>query len=508
MIRRSIGIIAAAACLFMLCPARQGRADNLYGSIRGVVKDQSGAVIPDATVKVTDTATGISRQVMSNADGSFQALNLLAPATYEVTVEKSGFQRFASTGIRLNVNQTYVVSATLNVGATAQMVTVQANAAQINTTSMQLGTTISGDSIVSLPLVGRNWIQLQQLQPGVAGATDRFGVGSAGTNYSTNGAETQQNAFYINGVDTADISLNAAGIIPSPDAIGEFRMITSTINPEYGRNSGAILNAVIKNGTNQLHGDGFDFYRDTSLDARNFFQQTVAPFHQNVFGGTIGGPVLIPHVYNGRDKTFFFFSYQGNRHVQPQVFGIPTVFSQAQRGGAFPELASSTGTSAFPLTGDDGVVYPAGTPYSTIFAGGTIPKADLNPLALKLMNQYVPQPNAAGNTYSFNPTSTGLQDQYITRIDENFSSKDSLWGYWLWERNPTMDALPFDGATIPGFGETDFQHAQQYAISWNHIFSGTTLNEARFGYFRFNFNAVNPTNPVNPTSYGFTGINP
>lgn len=506
--RKSLCLMAVAVCALMLAPTKPGRADNLYGSIRGVVKDQSGAVIPGATVKVTDSATGISHQVTSRSDGSFEVLNLLAPATYNVTVDKEGFQKFASTGIRLNVNQTYVVIASLNVGSATQLVTVQANAAQVDTTSMQLGATITGANIVDLPLVGRNWIQLQQLQPGVTGATDRFGSGMNGTNYATNGSQTQQNAFYVNGVDTADISLNAAGIIPSPDAIGEFRMITSTINPEYGRNSGAILNAVIKSGTNAIHGDGFDFYRDTSLDARNFFQSTVAPFHQNVFGGTVGGPVVIPHVYNGRDKTFFFFSYQGNRNIQPLVFGVPTVFSQAQRGGAFPALATSTGSSAFPLTGDNGTVYPAGTPYSTVFSGGTIPTADLNPLALKLMNQYVPLPNAPGNTYTFNPSSTGLQDQYITRIDQNFSSKDSIWGYWLWERDPTTDTLPFDGATLPGFAEVNQEHAQQYALSWNHIFNGTTINEARFGYFRFNFNAVNPQTPVNPTSYGFTGITP
>ncbi|MGH9343293.1 MAG: carboxypeptidase-like regulatory domain-containing protein, partial [Terriglobia bacterium] len=175
--KQSLLLMAMALCALMLAPANPGRADNLYGTIRGTVKDQSGAVIPDATVKVTDTATGISHQVMSNADGSFTVLNLLAPATYEVTVEKNGFQRFASTGIGLNVNQTYVVAATLNVGAATQVVTVQANAAQVDTTSMQLGTTITGNTIVDLPLAGRNWIQLQQLQPGVVGATDRFGTG-------------------------------------------------------------------------------------------------------------------------------------------------------------------------------------------------------------------------------------------------------------------------------------------------------------------------------------------
>ncbi len=253
-------------------------------------------------------------------------------------------------------------------GQVSQQVTVEARVAQINTTSMQLGTTIGSNTIEDMPLNGRNWLQLQQLQPGVVGASDRFGVGTLGTNFATNGAQTQQNAFYVNGVDTADICLNMAGVIPSPDAIAEFHMVTSTINPEYGRNSGAVMNAVIKSGTNQLHGDGFEFYRDTFLDARNFFQATTSPFHQNQFGGTVGGPVLLPHVYNGKDKTFFFFSYQGNRNVIPQAFSIPTVFTPAQRGGAFAGLATSTGSSPFPLVGNSGATFPAGTPYSTVFS--------------------------------------------------------------------------------------------------------------------------------------------
>jgi hypothetical protein len=505
--RRILSSLLSAAFAFFLAAA-PSLADNLYGTIRGTVTDQSGATVPNAAVTVTNTGTGITRTTTTTADGSFDIENLQAPGAYDVTVTASGFTKFASTGIQLNVNQIYVANATMQVGATATQVTVEANPAQINTTSMELGTTITGNTITDLPLNGRNWIQLQQLQTGVVGGSDRFGTGSMGTNFSTNGAETQQNSFLVNGVDTADISLNTAGVIPSPDAIGEFHMVTSTINPEYGRNSGAILNAVIKSGTNAIHGDAFEFYRDTGLDARNFFQQTVTPFHQNQFGGTLGGPVYIPHVYNGKDKTFFFFSYQGTRNTVPEAFAIPTVYSASERNGDFPGLATSTGISATPLVGDNGATYPAGTPYSTIFSNGSIPSADLNPLAVKLTNQFVPLPNTAANGYTFNPVTTGLDDQYITRIDENIRPQDSIWGYWLWERTPNSNTLPFAGASLPGFASDNQFHAQQYALAWNHIFSGTTLNEARFGYFRFNFNAVNPVNPIDPTSYGFSGINP
>jgi hypothetical protein len=502
------GALLGYGLLAILLSSSVARADELYGRIRGTVTDQSGAVIPGAKVTVTNTATGISKSMTSSPNGDFEFVNLLAPGLYNLAIEKEGFQKSEQTNVHLDVNQVYVANATLEVGSSTQKVTVEANVAQINTTQMQLGTTITGNTIEDMPLNGRNWIQLQQLQPGVVGASDRFGAGTAGTNFSTNGAETQQNAFYVNGVDTADICLNAAGIIPSPDAIGEFHMVTSTINPEYGRNSGAIMNAVIKNGTNRLHGDGFEFYRDTFLDARNFFQPTVSPFHQNQFGGTVGGPVLLPRIYNGRNKTFFFFSYQGTRNVTPLAFAVPTVYTRAQRGGAFSDLSSSSGSSAFPMVGDDGTTYPAGTPYSTIFSQGVIPEADFNPLALKLMNQYVPSPNAPGNGYEFSPTETALDDQYITRIDQNFGTKDSIWGYWFWERNPNTQSLPFMGADLPGFAEVNYLHNQQYALSWIHTFSPTALNEARVGYFRINFNAVNPVTPINPAAYGFTGINP
>jgi hypothetical protein len=500
--KSSLWVVVLLVCSLMMASVRQSRADNVYGAIRGVVVDQSGAVIPGAKVAVTDINTGISRHVTAGPDGTFVVLNLLAPATYNVTVRQNGFRKFESQDIHLNVNQVYVVNATLEVGAATQQITVQANTAQVDTTSMQLGISVTGKQIVDLPLNGRNWVQLQQLEPGVVAAADARG------SYATNGSEAEQNSYLINGTDDNDLVLNTVLVVPSPDAIAEFRLVTSTINPEYGRNSGAIMNAVIKSGTNQFHGDGFDFYRDTSLNARNFFQPRPAVFHQNQFGGTIGGPIWKNH-------TFFFFSYQGTRNRRPESSagcgcaspGTVPVFTQDQRNGLFPDIASSSALSPFPLTGENGTVYPAGTPYSTIFPTGHIPQADFNSISANLLSKYVPLPNV-GTDYEFNPAITTLDDQYLTRIDETFSSKDSIWGYWLWERIPTTSTLPFTGATLPGFAEVDKAHEQQYTLAWNHVFSPTTLNEARFGYTRLNFAAIAPQNPMAPSSAGFTGIIP
>jgi len=499
-----LSALLGCALLVIFLSSSVARADELYGRIRGTVTDPSGGVVPGAKVTVTNMATGISRSMNSSSGGDFEFVSLLAPSVYDLEVEKSGFRKSEQTGIHLDVNQIYVANVTLEVGSPTQVVTVEANAVQVETTSMQLGTTVTANQMVDLPLNGRNWTQLQQLQPGVMASSDRFGT------YSTNGAETQQNAYLINGLDTNDIPLNTPGFIPSPDAIGEFRMVTNTINPEFGRNSGAIINAVIKGGGNQFHGDGFDFYRDTFLNARNFFQATVAPFQQNQFGGTFGGPIKKEHA-------FFFGSYQGRRATEPQGFSVPTVYSNAERGGnfsdvgGFPAVNPATGAtpiSAFPLVGDDGTTYAAGSQYSTIFKDGYIPTADLDPLALKIMNQFVPPSNYTNNEYTFNPVETLLDDQFIYRVDENISAKDSIWFNGTWERHPSTETLGFDGADLPGFAETDGEHLQVYAAAWTHTFSPTTLNEARFSYFRFNFHAVFPTNTVDPTSYGFTGVIP
>ncbi len=248
-------------------------ADNLYASIRGTVVDPSGAVVPDAKLTATNIATGLSYSTTSSKDGLFAFLQLPI-GDYSVKVERAGFKTFTEGHIHLDLDQIFNLRAEMNVGVVSDTITVEANSAQVETTSMQLGATVTGNQIVELPLNGRNWTQLMQLQPGVQAASDRFGTNTSGGAYSTNGAETQQNSFLINGADSNDAATNTPLVIPSPDAIGEFDLVSSTLNPEYGRNSGAIVNAIIKSGTNQYHGDVFEFYRDTFLDAIPWFELT------------------------------------------------------------------------------------------------------------------------------------------------------------------------------------------------------------------------------------------
>jgi Carboxypeptidase regulatory-like domain len=484
-------------------------ADNLYASIRGTVEDSTGAVIPGVKLTAMNTATNISYTATSGQSGAY-SFPQLPIGDYNVHAEQTGFKSYQASGIHLDLNQIYDLDIKLSVGEVAQQLVVEANPVQVDSTDMQLGATVTAQEIVDIPLNGRNWTQLQQLQPGVVSATDRFGPGmNGGGGYSGNGAETQQNAFLINGNDSNDPTLNTALIIPSPDAIGEFRMITSTLNPEYGRNSGTIINAAIKNGTNAFHGDLFEFYRDNFLDAKPWFAPT-AVFHLNQFGATLGGPIW-------RDHAFFFFSYQGTREKFPEAGAVPSVpvFTPAQRAGDFGAgaLGLTGNLSPFPMYGDSAspcaaTLCPAGTPYTTLFSTGAIPTTDLNPLALKLMNQFVPLPNTSTNAYQFNPTTTQNIDQYIYRVDFKLTNSDSLWGYGMYQTAPSSDTLPFIGATLPGFADSATRHYQQYAVSWMHTFSPTAINEVRGGYTRFNYYDVNPVNPINPTTYGFTGITP
>jgi Carboxypeptidase regulatory-like domain len=506
---RAVVVVGTLVCAAALICNTPGYADNLYASIRGVVVDPSGAALPDVKLVATNIATGLTYNAVSTGAGDFSFLQLPV-GDYNVTAEKSGFKKFTAGPIHLNLDQVFSLRAAMEIGATTETVEVNANSVQVDTTSMQLGATVTGSQIVDIPLNGRNWTQLMQLETGVVASSDRFGTGA----YATNGSQTQQNSFLINGTDSNDGALNVPLVVPSPDAIGEFNLVSSTLNPEYGRNSGAIVNAAIKSGTNQFHGGAFEFYRDTFLDAKSWFEPKASPFHQNLFGGTIGGPIY-------KDRVFFFFSYQGLRATAPETTALTStkVFSAAERTGDFsaatgglPLGAGSktqgNAVSPIPLLGADGAMHPAGTLYSTLFPTGNIPTANLNPLAVKIMNQYVPLPNAAGNLYLFNPTVSEKQDQPLGRIDAKITNKDAIWFYGLYENFPFEDTIPFSGPTLPGFGSTNPEKTYQYTVAWNHTFSATMLNEARFAYLRFNYIANQPASTIDPTAYGFTGIIP
>src|SRR6266851_1124905 len=320
-------ILALIPSLLLVQPAN---ADELYGRIRGIVSDSSGAILPGVQLKLSNVGTGASDESVSGSDGSF-AFSNLKPGEYKLVATKASFKTFQVSSIRVEPNNIYVQNVSMELGTISETIEVAANPAQVEMTSMQLTAIISSKTVTDLPLIGRNWVTLQQTLPGVVTPDTRFS-----TNYSTNGSQAQQNSYLVNGNDSNDLPLNSPLAVPNPDTIEEVKMVTNTINPEFGRNSGAVLNAVTKSGTNNFHGTGFWFYRDTFLNTHSFFSQTVPVFHQNQLGGTVGGPVW-------KNKVFFFYGLQVTRARQPNGNTITnTVFTPAQLAGNFdPTLISS-----------------------------------------------------------------------------------------------------------------------------------------------------------------------
>jgi Carboxypeptidase regulatory-like domain len=479
-------------------------AQNVYAALHGSVTDSSGAVVPGATVELTNTSTGIKSTTTTDGKGFYIFPQVAPGGPYSVNISVSGFSPYASTGLQLSVNDNREADAKLQAG-TSTTVEVSAAATQVEVSDTQLKTTFTSQQIADLPLLGRDVVQLQKVSPGVVESSDRFGT------FSTNGSQTSGNSFLLDGADINDGPLQSAGITPNPDALGEFQVTTSTMNPEYSRNSGAIVLEQLKTGTNQFHGDVFEFYRDSSLDARDYFSTSVPPLHQNIFGATLGGPVL-------KDKLFFFAAYQGLRNRTSNTTNTP-VFSAAERGGDYtndfvPKEAGGHGDllTSKPIPFAIGGC-PAGTPWNACFPNGTvtIPTTQFSALSTKLLNQYVPLPNniQAANLqlYNFHAANTESQDQGILRFDFTPTSKDTLWASTIFQSSPNTEALPFSGATLPGFTQTDAGHVKIFNASYTHIFNSTTFNELRANYYRYNYHAVTPQQVMQPASYGFN-INP
>src|SRR5271168_439563 len=367
------------------------------GEIRGGVVDPSGAIIQGATVTIVLVGTDATRIAISDKDGSFDVPEL-AVGTYSVTTEAAGFKKYLTKDVVVTIGHVAIVNVTLQVGGSAETITVEANAAQVETTSTQLGAVMGETAVRELPLSTRSTYQLLQLQPGVqsqVGADLFFGSSNVGA-VSVNGGRGRANNYMVNGGDGNDIFVNGPAIQPSPDAIEEFRVLTNTFDAEYGRNSGSVVNVVTKSGTNTVHGDFYDFLRNDALNTRGYFDNSIAPYKQNQFGATLGGPIK-------KDRTFIFGSYEGNRQIQGISTGTVLLPTTAEAGGDFSEggaavpfqsgiadqtfadlLNSRTGCSAAA-----GAPIVVGASYASLFPNNHIPTQCFDPTALALYNNYI-----------------------------------------------------------------------------------------------------------------------
>src|SRR6202162_5846793 len=317
---------------------------GITASISGTVTDPSGAVIAGATVTATNLDTGVVTTLTTNSQGfySFQELPL---GKYSVTVTQTGFKSYVQTGIMLDVNDALVIDVALQVGQTTEKVEVLSSALHVDTESTQMGEVVTGKEMTDVPLVSRSYTDLLTLQPGVAPSASQMTGAFAGPfisagfaaplvsgslnsgAYSVNGMRESENGFILNGVLVQELGFSGAGAIPTLDSLGEFRILTNNFDAEYGNYSGGLINVVTKSGTNDYHGNLFEFLRNTDFDAANYFDKGQrGAYHQNQFGGTFGGPIV-------KDKIFFFADYQGNRVIQGIDTGDIPVPTIADRSG-------------------------------------------------------------------------------------------------------------------------------------------------------------------------------
>ncbi len=475
--RRSRLLIAVGTLLAgWLLNTETGFAQTTNGSFRGAITDQSGGGAPGARVRVTNTGTGVSLDAVSGASGDYVVPNV-PPGVYNIRVSLEGFEMLETTGVTLQVNQSATLDFSLKPGSVNQEVTVTGEAPLANTTNATVGTVIATDSIVQLPLNGRQFTQLVLLTPGAApqgsGQQSFFEIHSdyGAVSPAVNGARPEMNNFTIDGVEDNELFFNFPAINPPPDALREFNVQTNMSSGQYGRAAGANVNIVTQSGGNQFHGTAWEFLRNTHLDARNFFNPEVSTFHQNQFGGTLGGPIR-------KNKLWAFGWYEGFRKTLGSTI-LELVPTSAQLAGNLSSLPQIYNPFSTRQTGTDAQGNPlfARDPFS----GNQIPASLLNPTSLAVANLIYPQPNYAGDGVNYldaEPVVTST-NQFGIRIDAALTTKSSLFGRYTQDLSSRV--LPTGIPKSP----TDQQgQARQAVVGYTRTFGPTAVLEIRGQYLR------------------------
>lgn len=491
----------ARFCLvFLLLAAVNLWAQTFRGTILGTVTDPSGAVVAGAKVTVRNTGTGLERSTETSGDGSY-SLPELPIGTYNVTVTQSGFQTFVATGVTVDVAGERRVDAVLKTGQISTKVEVAGDLLpQVETTSAELGGTLTADTIASLPVNGRDYQKLIYLNPGVAGSPDQISdsPGSYGT-FSMNGSRGRSNNFLLDGTDMNDgyrndPAINEAGVFGDPatilpiDAVAELRVL-SNYEAEYGRNSGAVINIVTKSGTNAWHGSALEYFRTGKLGARNYFNfapNSKSPFNNNQFGGSLGGALV-------KDKTFVYLDYEGQRENGAQAGTTcvpdPTDIAAdiAANGPANSVTAALLARNPWP-TPNIASAGPNGSPVGpgTDFDSGC--------------------PN--GNNLSTSTSFFNRVDSFIGKIDENFNANNVLTGrYYFGDSNQSFPFAQLAGGLLPGFNTVTPTRVQLIALSYVRVVNSNQYNEARLGWNRFAEGFFPEDQSFNPNSIGLaTGV--
>jgi Carboxypeptidase regulatory-like domain len=462
----ALALLCSAPCAVL--------AQVTTGRIVGAVTDSSGAAVPGATVTITQVETTASITLTTDGTGAFNA-PVLKIGTYSISVEKQGFQRVVQSDVTLGIGEVVPADFVLKVGVASQTVNVSGAAPLLTTETSSLGTIETERRIVDLPLNGRNFFKLAYLGPGAnEGATGTSaGAGSTDNNrpgiaLSVNGLRIFDNNFLLDGLDNNEFGNGTVVIQPPPDSIEEFRVEENSMNAEFGR-GGAMVNIVLRSGTNQLHGVAWEFLRNDRLDARNYFATSQLGFQRNQYGGQLGGPIV-------KDKMFIFGSIQ-RTDIREELPFISTVPTQLMHSGNFSEMSP---TPNIPNPFVPGTFY-----------GDTIPAGSINSVGQNIVNLF-PLPNTPGagltNNFIFNGKYKFDETAFESRFDYNISSKDRFFAHYAIATPTATNPSNFpnvDGGAGSGTSSSLDNKVQSLAGDWNHIFNPGLLNDLRAGFIRF-----------------------
>ncbi len=494
-------IVYCAFTALVMMPAGMA-AQGLFGTISGVVMDSSGAVVPGASVRVTNVNTNIVALLTTNGAGVYSATSL-NPGLYNVQAEAAGFKTAAVNNITLEVNTNPKVDLTLSVGQSSESIEVTAEAPLLQDQQSHLGQTVTRQQLDQLPTasaIGRNVYSLITLAAGVSEQVG--GGGGDNNNLRINGGRPRTDDYVLDGTTVEQPVFGGQSLNPSIDSIQEFRVEANSLSAEYGKTSGGVLTAVTKSGTNAFHGSAYEYNRNENLDARNFFEDPTKaknPYNFNEFGGTIGGPII-------RNKLFFFTDYQGVRQHGSNAVTGSLVPDAAFRSGDLSKLCAAGFDGSGTCADAKGQIYYPGT--KNAVPHNRIPDAQINPVSRKLLEIFplsnTPAGSPGANVLNYSsPFSTTL-NRFNPKVDFNFSQSDHIFGVFHRE---TGHSVGYDLVVGPAGEQLSQTDGYATTLGWTHVFTSATLNDFRFGYMhRIGDRATYGQGFTSPADFGISGI--
>lgn len=493
-----------------LCAIVNLDAQTINASLSGTVRDPTGAAVAGAKVQIVSTATNAETAVSTNAEGNFQAPSL-PPGMYSVRAGATGFKTAVRNDVVLEVSQQATLDMRLEVGAVSESVDVTAHSEVVDATTSSVGDVVDSTAMENLPMIDRNPYSLIFLAPGTVGSV---GLTYNSDNISANGGRPGSAEILIDGSASSPPGanpINVLSIFPSVDALEEFRVQTSTYSAEFGRSGGGIVNMVFKSGANQVHGTAFEFLRNSDMDANSFYNnlngRPLQAYRKNQFGFSVGGPVVIPHLYNGHNRIFFFGDYEGRRQGSPTNFQ-GTVPTALQRAGDFSQTLSQTGahvTIYDPLT----TTTTGTTSTRTAFPNNVIPSSRMDPVGKAVMGYY-PLPTSAGNQYTnaTNYYGAGVQnvniDQFDAKADQYINDNNRL-NFRVsrrWYEQPFPTGTFPSNLMVASSDNTLDQIASSMSADYSHNFGPTLLSELRLSFSRTLRTTITAGTNFNPTQLG------